>query len=157
MVNDDERNPYADGVDAPFIKLKRRDPNLGDCSNHMCFETLSYASTLSGMSNEMQHGNTAAIIAKYRGNYTAYSETGSVDALPERQGSTGPLGMVDAAAQKWMMAWSVQPPEYSGGSRRAHHVRPAGRPLRKRLCHGSRRNSRPGHVQRPGELYGRGS
>ena len=114
MVNDDERNPYADGVDAPFIKLKRRDPNLGDCSNHMCFETLSYVDS-SGMSNEMQYGNTAAILAKYRGNYTAYSETAASTLYLIVKDREARWGWWDASTQKWMMTWSMLPPEYLGG------------------------------------------
>ena len=145
MVNDDERNPYADGVDAPFIKLKRRDPNLGDCSNHMCFETLSCR--LFGH-EQRDAAVTLTILAKYRGNYTAYSETAAstLYLIVKDRGLAGDGG---CGAQKWMMTWSMLPPEY-WADRRVHHVRPAGRPLRKRLCHGSRRDSRPRHVQRPG-------
>ena len=114
--DDTHPSPAADGVDGPFIKLKRRDPAL-TCSSSMdasttCFETLSYVDG-EGMSSDPG----GAVFDMYHATYHDYLEDATVGVkvyLVVKDGEAR-WGWWDKDAQKWMMTWAELPDDYAGG------------------------------------------
>ena len=115
-INDNWPSPAADGVDGPFMKLKRRDPAL-TCSSSMdasttCFETLSYVDG-EGMSSDPG----GAVFDMYHATYHDYLEDATVGVkvyLVVKDGEAR-WGWWDKEKQKWMMTWAELPADYSGG------------------------------------------